>query len=110
MGGTGTQVSINQIWDLFPSGEYGAQHTDYVLVPSNKCGLVIGKGGETIKQINQSTGAHCEIDKNAPPDSRDKNFVIRGSPDAVERAKNMILDKLGGGGGEGGEQRMTIHE
>ena len=54
------------------SGEYGAQHTDYVLVPSNKCGLIIGKGGETIKQINQSTGAHCEIDKNAPPDSRDK--------------------------------------
>ena len=34
-----------------PSGEYGAQHTDYVLVPSNKCGLVIGKGGETIKQV-----------------------------------------------------------
>ena len=59
-------------------------------------------------QINQSTGAHCEIDKNAPPDSRDKNFVIRGSPDAVERAKNMILDKLGGGGGEG--ERTSIHE
>ena len=53
MGGTGTQVSINQIWDLFPSGEYGAQHTDYVLVPSNKCGLVIGKGGETIKQVRK---------------------------------------------------------
>ena len=34
-----------------PLGEYGAQHTDYVLVPTNKCGLVIGKGGETIKQV-----------------------------------------------------------
>ena len=35
--------------------------------------------------------------------TRDKNFVIRGSPDAVEKAKNMILDKLGmGGGGYGG--------
>jgi far upstream element-binding protein len=64
-------------------------------VPSNKCGLIIGKGGETIKHINQSTGAHCEVDKNAPPDARDKNFVIRGSPDAVARAKSMILDKLG---------------
>jgi len=89
-------------WGGGAGGEYGAQHTDYVLVPSNKCGLIIGKGGETIKQINQSTGAHCEIDKNAPPDSRDKNFVIRGSVDAVERAKNMILDKLGGGEGYGG--------
>ena len=34
-------------------GEYGAQHTDYVLVPSNKCGLVIGKGGKTIKQVRK---------------------------------------------------------
>ena len=88
-------------------GEYGAQHTDYVQVPSNKCGLIIGKGGETIKHINQSTGAHCEVDKNAPPDAREKNFIIRGAPDAVERAKNMILEKLGmqggyGGGGYGG--------
>ena len=80
-------------------GEYGAQATDYVQVPSNKCGLVIGKGGETIKHINQSTGAHCEVDKNAPPDARDKNFIIRGTPDAVERAKSMIMEKLGGGGG-----------
>lgn len=50
--------------------EYGAEHTDYVTIPANKCGLVIGKGGETIKNINSSTGAHCEVDKSAPPDAR----------------------------------------
>lgn len=76
-------------------------------VPSNKCGLIIGKGGETIKSINQQTGAHCEVDRNAPPDARDKNFVIRGTPEQVERAKQMILEKIGmpgpgGGGGYGG--------
>ena len=76
-------------------GEYGAEHTDYVTIPSNKCGLVIGKGGETIKNINSSTGAHCEVDKNAPQDAREKNFIIRGSPDAVERAKAMIMEKIG---------------
>lgn len=75
--------------------EYGAEHTDYVTIPSNKCGLVIGKGGETIKNINSSTGAHCEVDKNAPQDAREKNFIIRGSPDAVERAKAMIMEKIG---------------
>merc|ERR1719362_2412938 len=73
--------------------EYGAEHTDYVTIPSNKCGLVIGKGGETIKTINSSTGAHCEADKSAPQDAREKNFIIRGSPDAVERAKAMIMEK-----------------
>merc|ERR1719384_1812398 len=93
--------------------EYGAEHTDYVTIPSNKCGLVIGKGGETIKNINSSTGAHCEVDKSAPQDAREKNFIIRGSPDAVERAKAMIMEKIGmpvtastfgnyGGGSSGG--------
>jgi hypothetical protein len=43
----------------------------------------------------QTTGAHCEVDKNAPPDAREKNFIIRGSVEAVERAKAMILEKLG---------------
>jgi hypothetical protein len=34
--------------------EYGSQqHQDYVSIPASKCGLVIGKGGETIKNINQ---------------------------------------------------------
>lgn len=41
------------------------------------------------------TGAYCEVDKNAPPDAREKNFIIRGSVEAVERAKAMILEKLG---------------
>jgi far upstream element-binding protein len=83
-------------------GEYGGQHTDYVQVPSNKCGLIIGKGGETIKNINAVSGAHCEIDKNSPQEAREKNFVIRGAPEAVERAKNMIMEKLGMGGPGGG--------
>jgi far upstream element-binding protein len=101
-------------WGDSPNGgpggnDYGSggQFTDYVAVPSNKCGLIIGKGGETIKSINQQTGAHCEVDRNAPPDARDKNFVIRGTPEQVERAKQMILEKIGmpgpgGGGGYGG--------
>jgi len=83
-------------------GGGGGQHQDYVSVPTSKCGLIIGKGGETIKSINQSSGAHCEVDKNAPPDAREKNFIIRGSPEAVERAKAMIMEKLGGPSGPGG--------
>ena len=82
--------------------DFFLQVTDYVQVPSDKCGLIIGKGGETIKNINASCGVHCEVDKNAPPDARDKNFVIKGPAEGVERAKNMILEKLGGGGYGGG--------
>merc|ERR1719431_1862401 len=69
-----------------------------VLVPASKVGLVIGKGGETIKSINAASGAFCEIDKKAPADAREKHFLIRGPPDAVERAKQMVLEKIGGTG------------
>ena len=48
-------------WNGGGGGEYGGQATEYVQVPSNKCGLIIGKGGETIKNINQTSGAHCEV-------------------------------------------------
>jgi far upstream element-binding protein len=52
--------------------------------------------------IIAQTGAHCEVDKNAPHDAHEKSFIVRGSPDAVERAKSMILEKLGMPGGGGG--------
>ena len=67
-------------------------------VPSNKVGLVMGKGGETIRSICSESGAHCQVDKSAPDGARDKNIVIKGRPDAVERAKEMISDRIGGGG------------
>jgi len=102
----------------WPSGGPGDK-VEYVTVSSSKVGLVIGKGGETIKSINQASGAHVEIDRNAPQDAMEKNFLIKGSAEAVERAKNMVLEKIGaiegsgygafpgqtfipGGGGRGG--------
>ena len=78
-------------------------------VPSNKCGLIIGKGGETIKNINSSCGVHCEVDKNAPPDARDKNFVIKGPAEGVARAKDMILEKLGQQSGYGGKATWLFY-
>ena len=36
-----------------PSGHDPSGYQDFVRIPSNKCGLVIGKGGETIIGINR---------------------------------------------------------
>ncbi|XP_046451117.1 far upstream element-binding protein 3-like isoform X21 [Daphnia pulex] len=65
------------------------------LVPSTKTGIIIGKGGETIKQINQQSGAFCELDRRPPPNPNEKIFIIRGSHEQVELAKRMISEKLG---------------
>merc|ERR1712142_869192 len=67
-------------------------------VPSNKVGIVMGKGGETIRMICSESGAHCQVDKSGPDGSREKTIVIKGRPEAVERAKDMINDKVGGVG------------
>ncbi|EFP11214.1 hypothetical protein CRE_30686 [Caenorhabditis remanei] len=69
--------------------------TFFMSVPAAKCGLVIGKGGETIKQINAESGAHCELsrDANASPD--EKVFVIKGGRRQIEHAKHLIRIKVG---------------
>nr|XP_022287940.1 uncharacterized protein LOC111100403 isoform X4 [Crassostrea virginica] len=77
-------------------------------VPADKCGLVIGKGGETIRRINQESGAHVELQKHPGPNPELKLFSITGTPDQIQHAIQMIREKVGstfrgaGGSGMGG--------
>uniref|UniRef100_A0A667XQ88 K Homology domain-containing protein n=1 Tax=Myripristis murdjan TaxID=586833 RepID=A0A667XQ88_9TELE len=66
-------------------------------IPADKCGLVIGKGGETIKSINQQSGAHVELQRNPPPstDPNTRVFTIRGSAQQMDLARQLIDDKIG---------------
>ncbi|XP_075416745.1 far upstream element-binding protein 3 isoform X3 [Tenrec ecaudatus] len=82
-------------WSLGTPG--GVQEITYS-VPADKCGLVIGKGGENIKNINQQSGAHVELQRNPPPNT-DPNlriFTIRGVPQQIEVARQLIDEKVGG--------------
>lgn len=67
-------------------------------IPTHKCGLVIGRGGENVKAINQQTGAFVEISRQLPPngDPNFKLFIIRGSPQQIEHAKQLIEEKIEG--------------
>ncbi|XP_042200617.1 far upstream element-binding protein 2 isoform X2 [Callorhinchus milii] len=67
-------------------------------VPSHKCGLVIGRGGENVKAINQQTGAFVELQRQPPPngDPNFKLFTIRGSPQQIDHAKQLIEEKIEG--------------
>merc|ERR1719341_287004 len=83
-------------------GGGGYDITETIAVPGNKVGLVMGKGGETISAICRESGAHCQVDKNAPEGAREKNIVLKGPPEAIERARQMIYEKVGGGPPPGG--------
>ncbi|KAG0421386.1 hypothetical protein HPB47_002725, partial [Ixodes persulcatus] len=71
-------------------------HEVQYTVPANKCGLVIGKGGEAIRQINQQSGAHVELSRAPPPNPVEKVFIIRGNPQQIEHAQQLINERIGG--------------
>ena len=66
-----------------------------IAIPGNKVGLVIGKGGNTISAICRDSGAHCHVDKQSPWGAREKNIIIKGKSESIERAKEMIFEKVG---------------
>lgn len=85
------------------SGQYGndfggpqVTREEYTFtVPVNKCGIIIGRGGDTIKQINQQSGAHTEMDRKASANqTNEKTFTTKGEPHQIEEAKRLIQDKI----------------
>ncbi|KAL2073572.1 hypothetical protein VTL71DRAFT_10898 [Oculimacula yallundae] len=93
-----------------PSGG-GDTSNDSIYVPSEAVGMIIGKGGETIKDIQSTTG--CKINVSAKQAGEtDREIGLVGSRDAIAAAKRAIEDKVeavaaksgrnGGGGGGGG--------
>ncbi|MBN3313318.1 FUBP1 protein, partial [Atractosteus spatula] len=82
-------------WNMGPPG--GLQEFSFT-VPTMKTGLIIGKGGETIKSISQQSGARIELQRNPPPnaDPSLKMFTIRGSPQQIDYARQLVEEKIGG--------------
>ncbi|XP_064416376.1 far upstream element-binding protein 1 isoform X4 [Latimeria chalumnae] len=82
-------------WNMGPPG--GLQEFSFT-VPTGKTGLIIGKGGETIKSISQQSGARIELQRNPPPnaDPNLKMFTVRGSPQQIDYARQLIEEKIGG--------------
>lgn len=76
------------------------------MVPGAKVGLIIGKGGETIKQLQEKTGAKMVIIQDGPGQEMEKPLRISGDPQKVEHAKKLVYDLIAdkGDGHQGGHQ------
>jgi len=98
-GGSTNEYGSNRSY----SGSRSGQSEVLIKVPGDKAGIVIGKGGESIKEINRRSGAHVEIDKTQRngegAGSGDKMFVIRGTSDQIESAQKLIYEKITGNQG-----------
>ncbi|KNA21144.1 hypothetical protein SOVF_045860 isoform C [Spinacia oleracea] len=66
-------------------------------VPNNKVGLVIGKGGETIKNIQSRSGARVQvIPLHLPPGDApmERTVQIDGTAEQIEIAKQMVNEVI----------------
>ncbi|KAI0561767.1 far upstream element-binding protein [Gracilaria domingensis] len=68
------------------------QAHDFVVVPAEHVGLIIGKHGDTIKAIQNTSNAIVSMDRSYP--SRDRKFRISGTEDAVSRCRMLIQRRL----------------
>jgi far upstream element-binding protein len=62
-------------------------------VPSSRCGVIIGKGGETIKRLSEQFNVKMIVvqEENA---NMEKPLRITGDREGVRRAKEAVLDLL----------------
>ena len=68
------------------------KQTAVVECPKSMVGRVIGKGGETIKALQQYTGAMIQIDQSTDP----TRVTIAGSPQSLQLAVSMVSDIVRG--------------
>ncbi|TVY80995.1 Far upstream element-binding protein [Lachnellula suecica] len=98
-------------------GGGGDKITDSIYVPSEAVGMIIGKGGETIKEMQNSTGCKINVSPSSGPGESEREIGLVGSRDAIAAAKSAIEDKVdavankngGGGGGGGGGRNRASH-
>jgi far upstream element-binding protein len=67
--------------------------TETVHVPSDSVGMIIGKGGETIKQMQNDTGCKINVQQASGRDV-ERPIDLVGSAQAIEAAKQAIWEKV----------------
>lgn len=76
---------------------YGYQGTSKKIdIPNGRVGVIIGKGGETIKYLQLQSGAKIQVtrDMDADPNSPTRLVELMGTPDQIAKAEQLINDVL----------------
>jgi far upstream element-binding protein len=67
---------------------------DAIYVPSDAVGMIIGKGGETIRDMQSSTGCKINVAQSSGPGETEREIALIGSHDSIARAKQAIQEKV----------------
>ncbi|KAK9831540.1 hypothetical protein WJX81_007383 [Elliptochloris bilobata] len=84
-----------QVMGVVAGDERGGEAQNTVECPQGIVGRIIGRGGETIRALQQASQAHIVVDQNYP-EGQPRRVNISGRPDAVERATKMVSELIAG--------------
>ncbi|PKS13071.1 hypothetical protein jhhlp_000412 [Lomentospora prolificans] len=89
---------------------------EIIRVPSDAVGMIIGKRGDTIREIQNVTGCKINVSQSSGEGETEREIALIGSQDSINRAKRAIDEKIeavrmkgsgpsggGRGGGRGGD-------
>ncbi|KAF5199571.1 Far upstream element-binding protein, partial [Thalictrum thalictroides] len=65
-------------------------------IPNGRVGVIIGKGGETIKYLQGQSGAKIQVtrDMDADPNSPNRAVELTGTPEQISKAEHLIKEVL----------------
>nr|2ANN_A Chain A, RNA-binding protein Nova-1 [Mus musculus] len=74
----------------------GSQYFLKVLIPSYAAGSIIGKGGQTIVQLQKETGATIKLSKSKDfyPGTTERVCLIQGTIEALNAVHGFIAEKI----------------
>ncbi|KAJ6924458.1 hypothetical protein NC652_017666 [Populus alba x Populus x berolinensis] len=92
----------------------GSGSSKKIDIPQGRVGVIIGKGGETIKYLQLQSGAKIQVtrDMDADPNSPTRMVELMGTPEQIAKAEQLINDVLAeaeAGGSGTVSQRFTGH-
>ncbi|TAQ89159.1 hypothetical protein B7494_g2540 [Chlorociboria aeruginascens] len=93
----------------------GDKINDSILVPSDAVGMIIGKGGETIKDMQSTTGCKINVSPSSGSNEVEREIGLVGSREAIAAARLAIQDKVSAvqqknAGSGGGRNRSTQND
>jgi len=94
-----SQLWFNEQMSYSPTSAQGGNGACYhfkILVPAVAAGAIIGKGGETIAQLQKEAGARVKMSKanDFYPGTTERVCLMSGSVDGVLRIHEFIMEKI----------------
>jgi len=70
------------------------QMTTTITVPMDAVGMIIGKGGETVKEMQQLTSCKINVSSRYNPSDPTREITLAGTNDTIAHAKQAIDEKV----------------